>query len=354
MRIQHKFYQQFIFKSKQSINLDGRGPRVSLSGFSDIYPIMSPAGIFTPARHHFKYVLNFLINDLDARVDLYHHNAKANDDSYEINIGFGTAYREIAHRCIKNILILTEDDPSSLERIEASIRDANRNQPMTPRSGLFYKNDDIKEATSIIVIGDSERQRKISKYSECVNVRCGGLKNHKYKMEDITPYSGRLVWFGSGGIFLKGLDIAIAVADRLGRPLTIVGANPRELQSLNIDKKHQIISRLNVNSRKFINVVKQCDLLLFPSWSEGMATSVITMMMHGVIPITGPNCGFSDTSYVRTVTRNNLDEYIIKIHELERNDLTQEKKRIFLNSRIDFDRFSVNNQWVRAIYDAIE
>lgn len=354
MQIRQKLYQHFIFKPNHIINQQGSGPRVSFCGFSDIYPSMSPSAIYTPVRYHFNHVLNFLINDLDARVDLYNHNAKARNERYEINIGFGTAYREIANTCLNNILILTEDDPRSLQRFEANVIDKNPKQYIAKRSGLFYNVDDIKVASSIIIIGDSERQRKVSSVGECVNIKCGGLKNNIFKLQDISPYSGRLVWFGSGGIFLKGLDIAIEVADRLGRPLTIIGANPRELKSVKIDKKHQIIRRLDVRSRKFLNVVKRCDLLLFPSWSEGMATSVVTMMMHGIIPITGPNCGFSDTPYVRTVTNNDVEEYLIKIGELERTTLTQEKKNIFLNSRIDFDINFINNQWVKAIYNAIK
>lgn len=104
------------------------------------------------------------------------------------------------------------------------------------------------------------------------------------------------LWMGGAGLIHKGLDLVLeCFADRPQLKLHICG--PREddffrcfakfLKLPNI-KYHGYV---DVSSSQFIDIVRSCQFSILPSCSEGQATSVLTSMYAGLIPIVTDSCG---------------------------------------------------------------
>jgi glycosyltransferase involved in cell wall biosynthesis len=103
----------------------------------------------------------------------------------------------------------------------------------------------------------------------------------------------RFLWFGSGGLVHKGLDLVLdAFADMPEYHLTVCGAIQqeqdferayyRELYRLPNIHTHGWI---DVASREFLDLCGRTLALIYPSCSEGGGGGVLTCMQAGLIPI---------------------------------------------------------------------
>jgi glycosyltransferase involved in cell wall biosynthesis len=100
-----------------------------------------------------------------------------------------------------------------------------------------------------------------------------------------------ILWFGSGGLVHKGLDIAIECARRVPYlKLHVCGPLVEEKFSQtflsNIPSNVQLHGFVDIDSQKFLEILSTCGAVLHPSLSEGQAGSVITVCGNGgLIPI---------------------------------------------------------------------
>ncbi|WP_250124078.1 glycosyltransferase [Chroococcidiopsis sp. CCMEE 29] len=111
--------------------------------------------------------------------------------------------------------------------------------------------------------------------------------------KDFEACRKRFLWFGSGGLVHKGLDLVLeAFAEMPDYDLTICGPITKEkdfeqafyqelYQTLNI----HTIGWIDVNSPKFLEITNSCIGIIYPSCSEGGGGCVITCMHAGLIPI---------------------------------------------------------------------
>lgn len=101
------------------------------------------------------------------------------------------------------------------------------------------------------------------------------------------------VWFGSGGLIHKGLDLVLeAFVEMPDHHLYIGGPVQQEKDFERIYYKElyktpniKTIGWVNVESPKFTEIMNDCVGVVFPSCSEGGAGSVIICMQAGQIPI---------------------------------------------------------------------
>ncbi len=114
-----------------------------------------------------------------------------------------------------------------------------------------------------------------------------------FEDKDFSTCRRRFLWFGSGGLVHKGLDLLLDVfAQMPDYHLTICGpinkekdfeaAFEKELyQTPNIDT----IGWVDISSKEFLKILNSCVAVIYPSCSEGGGGCVITCMHGGLIPI---------------------------------------------------------------------
>lgn len=118
---------------------------------------------------------------------------------------------------------------------------------------------------------------------------------------DYSKKRGGFLWFGSEGAVHKGLDLALDAMEMLDNEaeLHICGPLSKEKDFLKIYEEYLYGNRQNIHFHGFVDVrsalmrevVEQCGYVLLPSCAEGMASSVITCMYAGLVPMVTEECG---------------------------------------------------------------
>ncbi len=111
--------------------------------------------------------------------------------------------------------------------------------------------------------------------------------------KDFEACSRRFLWFGSGGLVHKGLDLLLdAFAQMPDYHLTICGPINKEKdfeaafeQELYHTPNIDTIGWVDISSQKFLKILNSCVAVIYPSCSEGGGGCVITCMHAGLIPI---------------------------------------------------------------------
>ena len=109
----------------------------------------------------------------------------------------------------------------------------------------------------------------------------------------------RFLWFGSGDLVHKGLDLVLeAIAARPDLELVVCGpihrephferAYARELHEL---PNVETYGWIDTESQDFLHVAQRCSALIYPSCSEGQCGGVVTCMHAGLVPILTSQCG---------------------------------------------------------------
>ncbi|MDQ1273370.1 MAG: hypothetical protein QG591_2000 [Planctomycetota bacterium] len=124
------------------------------------------------------------------------------------------------------------------------------------------------------------------------------------------------LWFGSGGLVHKGLDLVLDVfAEMPDYHLTICGPIQKEAdfvisyhkelyQTTNI----HTFGWIDVSSPQFIEIANNCIGIIYPSCSEGQAGSVVTCMQAGLIPIVSYESGVDVNDFGVILKECSLDE----------------------------------------------
>lgn len=111
--------------------------------------------------------------------------------------------------------------------------------------------------------------------------------------KDYESCRHNFLWFGSSGMVHKGLDLVLeAFAKMPEYHLTVCGSvnNEKDFENAFYKELYQTpnihtIGWVDVSGSKFLEIVKNCIGLIYPSCSEGGGGSVINCMHAGLIPI---------------------------------------------------------------------
>lgn len=120
--------------------------------------------------------------------------------------------------------------------------------------------------------------------------------------KDFDAVRKSFLWFGSGGLVHKGLDLLLdAFADMPDYHLTIcgpLGARGKEKDFEQAFHKElyetpniHTVGWMNIATTRFVDIANKCIALIYPSCSEGQAGCVITCMHAGLIPIASRESG---------------------------------------------------------------
>ncbi|MBP5974945.1 glycosyltransferase [Brasilonema sp. CT11] len=113
------------------------------------------------------------------------------------------------------------------------------------------------------------------------------------KEKDFNNCRNNFLWFGSGGLVHKGLDLVLeALIQMPDLHLTICGSISQEeyfvkafYQELYQTPNIHTMGWIDVNSQNFRNIFNSCVGIVYSSCSEGGGGSVINCMHAGLIPI---------------------------------------------------------------------
>lgn len=140
--------------------------------------------------------------------------------------------------------------------------------------------------------------------------------------KDFDAVRKNFLWFGSGGLVHKGLDLVLeAFAGLPDFHLTVCGPIRRErdfekayFQELYQTPNIRTLGWIDVNGPDFIALARQTLGLVYPSCAEGGGSSALTCMHAGIIPLLTPETSVDlDTSYgveLRDITVAGLREAI--------------------------------------------
>jgi glycosyltransferase involved in cell wall biosynthesis len=111
--------------------------------------------------------------------------------------------------------------------------------------------------------------------------------------KDFNAIKKNYLWFGSGGLVHKGLDLVLeAFAQMPEYSLTVCGPIEREkdfeqayFKELYKTQNINTIGWMDIESTKFESILKQSVGIVYPSCAEGQSGGVLTCMQGGLIPI---------------------------------------------------------------------
>ncbi|WP_336231513.1 glycosyltransferase [Scytonema sp. PRP1] len=148
--------------------------------------------------------------------------------------------------------------------------------------------------------------------------------------KDFDTCRKNFIWFGSGGLVHKGLDLVLeAFAQMPDCHLTICGPISKEQDFVEAFYKElyqtaniHTVGWIDINSQKFRDILNNCVGIVYPSCSEGGGGSVINCMHAGLIPI---------VSYEASV--NVEKDYGVILKDSSIQEIKQEVQKISTQSK---------------------
>ena len=222
-------------------------------------------------------------------------------DYYDYIIGFGDMFKLAKQRNPKayTIMYMTENPytvskAGEQQRIDYFYERTGKRIPFA-RTGKFYQESDEQMADAIICLGEKQYFNNTA----IQRIYPSAFKNSKYieNMNEKRESTNFLV-FGVKGFVHKGNDLLIEVfRNHPEWKLYMCGTEIREeCKKLGIRLPDNVLDCgfVDVESDKFLDLVKICPFVLLPSCSEGMSTSLLTCMRHGMIPVTMRGTGMDE------------------------------------------------------------
>lgn len=249
-------------------------------------------------------------------------------DYYDYIIGFGDMFRLAKQRNPKayTIMYMTEN-PYSVSRAGEQQRidyfhERTGKRISFARTGKFYLENDELLADAIICLGEKKYFRNESIY----RVYPSAFKNSKYAENISTKRKcTNFLVFGVKGFVHKGNDLLIEVfRNHPEWTLYMCGREIKEeCKRLEIVLPENVIDCgfVDVESDIFLKLAEVCPFVLLPSCSEGMSTSLLTCMRHGMIPVTMRGTGMDELAeYCEYFEDYHIPAIASKLEELSAMD----------------------------------
>lgn len=269
------------------------------------------------------------------------------EKKYDLIFGFGEAFYQMTELqpAATSILYMTENPPTFSYREEKNRLDyyylRHTKHAKIQRSGKFYKLYHLhKKYSYVITFGETELLK--DQYMVPYHLFPTGIINSKYGFHSKNHQTGRknFLWLGSTGAIHKGLDLLIDIfQNREDITLHICGLTHKDKSLLGLPKRKNIVEygHIDIKSDIFLKIIETCSYTILPSCSEGCATSILTGMLHGLIPIVMKDAGFNQLKDNAIFLDDfKLDYLNYKIDELS-NDLP-ENLDSFSKKTFDFAR----------------
>ncbi|RME56270.1 glycosyltransferase family 1 protein [Candidatus Parcubacteria bacterium] len=229
--------------------------------------------------------------------------------NYDLIIGFGDPFERVFYeednRAVKIFYATGASQAIHCYSEVERIRDVARSKGvrLTPKRVLdrVWPCSEILSDAVISVTDGWARSTFEIHHSKVFSVPVTSLSNLDKDNFDLhEKKKNHFVWFGSRGAIHKGLDLCLeAVKNRNDLVLHICGSVIEEKDFFSAFREELEMPNvvyhgfIDVNSDEMKHVMNQASFVLLPSCSEGCATSVLTCMSWGCIPVVTPQCGIS-------------------------------------------------------------
>lgn len=364
-----KLKRKFIFNINKDFTQNQKEVLISyITSFAETMPLENSTH---PNRFEALQIIKFFINN-NYTIDVIDCNSKeylslVKHKKYDVIFGFGETFYEISKNNpkAKKIMYITENHPDfsfkkEKERVDYFKKRHKKNVKLA-RSGIYYKNEHFSVADYFIIMG---RQNEFLQYNKKIyDINPTGLinKEYKFKEKNHTVSKKNFLWLGSNGAIHKGLDLLIDIfSKRDDITLHICGLNRKDKHILKIPNKKNIIEygRINVNSNQFLNLVDKCSFIILPSCSEGMSTSILTGMLHGLIPIVTKNSGGLDklkdkALYLEDYKINYVENRINEFINFDTDFLKKMQYEVFNYSRKNFQLINFKENFYKIMNEIL-
>jgi hypothetical protein len=276
---------------------------------------------------------------------------------YDVIIGQGMMYKALCKDSLASIkiCILSENHPETVKRkYEERLLYFRERHPHTSLKESIARTDildveQFKLSTHGILMNSKFNADNYKEFDHLYLVNSNAMFNQQFCFDEmvimnyINASKNRVLWFGSGGIIHKGLDILMDVVREMPDiELNCYGVKAKE------SKLFKHLSGPNTHNRGHVNVmsddfyrevVLKHNFVVFPSCSEGMATSVATCMAYGIIPVVTKETGFNPCDCIIILDdykKENIKEAIIKMRSLPDDEILNLRKQCYHYARNNF------------------
>jgi glycosyltransferase involved in cell wall biosynthesis len=289
-----------------------------------------------------------VFKELGYNIDIvdYDYESNLDYDKYSIIFGFGEPLEKSFYN--KNHKILTifygtgmydiHNNHATLKRIEEVYKKKGK---LLLESGRIIDKAWSAQTSlvdSIITLGNDEVVNSYKQYfsREIYNIPVSYYKifdsEQILKNKSFIDAKNHFLWFGSSGLIHKGLDLLLEVFKELpDLHLHICGPINNEprfkavyYEELYNTKNIHTYGFINIQSKSFKDIIDKCAFVIFPSCSEGEPSSVINVMVYGLIPIVTNTAGIRIKDFgieIKELTNTSVKESIIKAVNLSKDEI---------------------------------
>ena len=158
------------------------------------------------------------------------------------------------------------------------------------------------------------------------------------------------IWIGGGGSILKGLDLVLDYFNtNPDKHLHVVGTVEDDVMDAyekEIKDNITFHGYMNLFSFEFKEIVSKCNVMVYPSCTEGMPGSVINAMYYGLIPIVSRWAAMEEINHlgaiIEDLTIESIADAIGSIEKLDKIKLEKMKNSChhFVKETFNIERFA--------------
>ena len=182
--------------------------------------------------------------------------------------------------------------------------------------------------------------------------------------KDFAACGRSYLWFGSGGMVHKGLDLALeAFAGMPDYHLTICGPVEQEKDFVRAFHKElyespniHTIGWIDTRSDRFREITRRCVGLIFPSCSEGQASSVVECMHAGLIPVVSAESGVDVQDFgviLKSCSIEEIKQAIATVSGLSPGELRSRARKAWEFARANHTQERFAEVYRRAIQEIV-
>ena len=182
--------------------------------------------------------------------------------------------------------------------------------------------------------------------------------------KDFAACGRSYLWFGSGGMVHKGLDLALeAFAGMPDYHLTICGPVEQEkdfvlafYKELYESPNIHTVGWIDTRSDRFREITRSCVGLIFPSCSEGQASSVVECMHAGLIPVVSAESGVDVQDFgviLKSCSIEEIKQAIATVSGLPTAELRSRARKAWEFARANHTRERFAEVYRRAIQEIV-
>ena len=323
-----------------------------------------------------------ILNKLGFWVDIIDRSIKSKEikvieDKYDIFIGIGAGnsgrhYPEIAKRVKRAIKILyaTSQEPNVFNKaLKKRYEYFFRRHPGAKLPYIGFKTQVnmlqvIQNTDFIFCTGNKYTIKTYHKHGKPIyKIFVSTFPKINFSLKELYNRSqNKFLYFGGNRNILKGLDLLIESFAELP-DLELYICTPAKEKEFNLFYKSTLSRSRNIHWMGFVLVgektfnwlTSQCGYVILPSCTEGTATSVVTCMRKGLIPIVTHNTGIDlgDFGYlIEDISIETLKSQLRKISRTPRKEFIRRSIKSYFAS-FNYTQAKFSESFEKALIDAL-